>query len=86
VIRIELQVRDDGGMEMVFAPPALIQAIWFQFAQHACEGSQLLRCERCSTPFVVGSRTGRRTSSKWCSNACKVAAYQERQAQKEIAQ
>jgi hypothetical protein len=84
VIRTELRVKDDGGLEMVLAPPSLINALWFQFAQFACSGSQLLRCERCSTPFVVGSKTGRRSSSKWCSNACKVAAYQERQ--KETAQ
>ena len=84
--RTELQLGPEGRPQMVFAPLDLIQAMWFQLAEAACRGSQLLRCERCSTPFVVGSGTGRRSSSKWCSNACKVAAYQERQAQKEIAQ
>jgi hypothetical protein len=78
--RTELQLSTEGRLQMVFAPLDLIQAMWFQLADAACSGSRLLRCERCSTPFVVGSGTGRRSSSKWCSNACKVAAYQERRA------
>jgi hypothetical protein len=84
--RTELQLGTEGRPQMVFAPLDLIQAMYFQLADAACSGSQLLRCERCSTPFVVGSGTGRRSSSKWCSNACKVAAYQERRAPKETAQ
>jgi hypothetical protein len=85
LVRTELRISSDGAIKMVFAPPALAQAMWLQFAEVACSRSQLRRCKRCSTPFVVGSATGRSSSSKWCSNACKVAAYQERQAQKEIA-
>jgi hypothetical protein len=81
LVRIELGATSDGRMEMAFLPPDLIQAMWLQFAQFACSGAQLLRCERCNTPFVVGSGTGRRSTSKWCSNACKVAAFQQRQAQ-----
>jgi hypothetical protein len=85
LVRTEMQIGPEGRPQMVFAPLDLIQAMWLQLAEAACAGSQLLRCERCSQPFVVGPGTGRRGTSKWCSNACKVAAYQERQGQKEVA-
>jgi hypothetical protein len=71
LIRTKLRISGNGAVEMVFAPHALAQAMWLQFAEVASSRSQLRRCERCSTPFVVGSTTGRRRSSKWCSNACK---------------
>lgn len=83
LIRTELRAGGDGRLEMVFAPPDLIQAMWLQLAQFACSGTKLLRCERCNEPFVVGSGTGRRSTSKYCSNACKVAAFKERHAQAE---
>jgi hypothetical protein len=83
LIRTELRPGPDGRLEMVLAPPDLIRALWLQFALFACKQARLLRCERCNTPFVVGSGTGRRGTSKWCSNACKVAAFKEREAQRE---
>jgi hypothetical protein len=75
---IRLQQVAHGGMGVAFVPQSLIQAIWLQFALHASSGAQLMRCERCGTPFTVGTHTGRRNTSKWCSNACKVAAYKQR--------
>jgi hypothetical protein len=80
LIRTELRVGPEGRLQMVFVPPALLQALWLQFALHACSDAKLFRCERCNDLFVVGSGTGRRSTSKWCSNACKVAAFKERQA------
>jgi hypothetical protein len=81
LMRPALRVGAEGRIEMVFEPLDLIQAMWFQLVQSACRGDELLRCERCNQPFVVGSGTGRRSTSKWCSNACKVAAFKERKAQ-----
>jgi hypothetical protein len=80
VIRAELRASQERRPEMVFAPSGLLQAMWLQFGLFACSGAQLLRCERCNEPFVVGPRTGRRSTSKFCSNACKVAAFKERHA------
>jgi hypothetical protein len=80
VIRTELRVGPNERLEMVFAPPDLIQAMWLQFAQFACSQAQLFRCQRCGKPFQVGTGTGRRRTAKFCSNACKVAAFRERHA------
>jgi hypothetical protein len=37
-------------------------------------GSQVMRCAKCGTIFVTGSGTGRRGTSIYCSNRCRVAA------------
>jgi hypothetical protein len=78
LVRTELRVGPEGRVEMVFVPPDLVRAMWFQFAQFACSQAQLFRCERCNEPFIVGAGTGRRKTAKYCSNACKVAAFKER--------
>jgi hypothetical protein len=41
-------------------------------------GSQVSRCSECSTIFVTGSGTGRRGTSRYCSNRCRVAAQRSR--------
>jgi hypothetical protein len=81
LVRPELRVTQEGRLDLVFAPPDLMQAMWLQFALYACSEAKLFRCARCKQPFIVGSGTGRRSTSKWCSNACKVAAFKERKAQ-----
>ena len=77
--RTELRVAPDGKIKMVFAPPGLIQTIWLQLAFAMCADAKLFRCERCGAPFY-GAGTGRRNTSKFSSNACKVAAFKKRQA------
>jgi hypothetical protein len=79
LLRAELRASPDGGMRMVLVPADLIRAMWLQFAGHVCSGTQLFRCVRCNEPFTVGTGTGRRRTALYCSNACKVAAYQARQ-------
>jgi hypothetical protein len=71
--------RTDDGLKPVLVPETLIQAIWLQFALHAASNTKLLSCERCGKPFEVGTGTKRRITAKFCSNACKVAAYKARQ-------
>jgi hypothetical protein len=44
-------------------------------------GSQVMRCSKCGTIFVTGSGTGRRGSSLYCSNRCRVAAQRSRMAE-----
>jgi hypothetical protein len=68
-----------GKVGLVFVPTNLIQFLWLQFALHVGSDAKLLRCERCNAPFRVGPATGRRETAKFCSNACKVAAFRGRQ-------
>lgn len=78
-VRTELRIDASGQLRMVLVPPDLIRAMWLQFAEHVCSGTQLFRCARCDKPFTVGTGTGRRRTAMYCSNACKVAAFQARQ-------
>ena len=48
LIRTELRAGSEGRLELALAPPDLVQAMWFQFAQFACSGAKLFRCERCN--------------------------------------
>lgn len=76
--RMELRIGTEGKLEAVIVPSNLIQAMWIQFLLHAASDTQLFRCERCAEPFAVGSGTKRRRTAKYCSNACKVAAFKAR--------
>jgi len=78
IVHTEFRVGETGRLEMVFVPSDLIQAMWLQFAQFACSEANLFRCERCNEPFIVGTGTGRRSTAKYCSNACRVAAFKDR--------
>ena len=69
-----------GQLELALIPPDLIQAMWLQLAQDACSGARLFRCQRCNAVFVVGTRTGRRSTAKWCSVNCRVEAHREESA------
>jgi hypothetical protein len=77
-MRIKLRARPEGKVETALVPLNLVQFMWLQLGLHAASGAKLLRCERCGVPFQVGTGTGRRDTAKYCSNACKVAAFQRR--------
>ena len=79
LVHVELRMTAEGRLRRVFVPPDLIRAMWCQFAEHVCSGRRLFQCSRCNEPFEVGTGTGRRNTAIYCSNACKVAAYQARQ-------
>lgn len=66
-------------LSSVLVPANLIQFMWLQIAMYAQSNAILLRCDRCASPFLVGTGTGRRDTAKFCSNACKVAAFRQRQ-------
>ena len=68
----------------VLVPASLIQFLWLQFALHAQSDAKLWRCEHCGDPFTVGSGTGRRETAKFCSNACKVAAFRTRHGRRKV--
>jgi hypothetical protein len=80
-LKPQLRHQPRGKVVLVFVPTNLIQFLWLQFALHLGSGAKLLRCERCGSPFTVGTGTGRRETAKFCSNACKVAAFRNRHAQ-----
>jgi hypothetical protein len=73
-LSIQLRRNPDGRLSMILTPPDLLRAMWFQFAQHACSGTHLFRCDWCNNPFVVGTGTKRRSTAKYCSRTCKQAA------------
>lgn len=76
--RLELRLGDDGKLVTVLVPSSLIQAMWIQLMLHAASDAQLFRCEQCGDPFVVGTGTGRRSTAKYCTGACKTAAFKSR--------
>ena len=77
-LRSRLRHEPRGTVALVFQPTNLVQFMWLQFALHIQSKAKLLRCQRCGSPFVVGTGTGRRETAKFCSNACKVAAFRDR--------
>lgn len=50
----------------------------------ALNGQERQRCEHCGKGFITGTGTGRRSSSKYCSKACKIAAFRARELRKEL--
>ena len=77
-LRSELRSHPGGGLYWVFMPRGLLHFLWLQFAEHAVGGTATQRCQWCDKPFETGTMTGRRSSSKFCSNACKLAAFRAR--------
>lgn len=68
-----------GHLDYHLEPSNLIDAIWLQLGLHAMSGATILKCLRCGQPIRVGPGTRRRNTAKYCSNACKVAAFKARQ-------
>ena len=53
----------------------LYQAIWLQFAQTVSNDTSLRHCEWCPTWFAYGPGTGKRKKGRYCSDACRKAAW-----------
>jgi hypothetical protein len=77
-LQFQIVRRTDDELTISMTPPDLRRAMWILFALHACNRTELFRCEHCSKPFIVGTGTGRRSTSKFCSPACTNAAFQEK--------
>jgi hypothetical protein len=77
-VGVKIQCNAESRISYVLVPSGLIDLMWLQFAQHAASEAKLLRCARCSSPIRVGTGTGRRSSSKYCSPACRLAAFKGR--------
>ncbi|HEV3194234.1 MAG TPA: hypothetical protein VGY54_27200 [Polyangiaceae bacterium] len=79
VCRHELRLDPDGRIYRVLVPRNLIHALWMQFAAHVESDAKLVRCGRCGQWFRTGTGMGRRDTAKWCSKACKQAAWAAKQ-------
>jgi hypothetical protein len=79
-LRPELRPRPDGKLGMVWIPVSLLQFLWLQFAEYVGSDTKLFRCEQCNRPFLVGTGTSRRSQAKYCSDACRHAAFRHRRA------
>jgi hypothetical protein len=78
-MQVQLSKSPDGRLTMLLTPPDLLRAMWFQFAQHACSGTELVKCRNCNKPFVVGTGTGRRRTAEYCDKKCGMAAWLAKQ-------
>jgi hypothetical protein len=76
----ELRANAAGSFQRVFVVSNLIDGMWLQLCAHATSGSLLLRCQRCSKPFLVSADTKRRRTRKWCSDRCKMQNYHKKEA------
>lgn len=53
-------IRDSSGrLTLALNLPDLLHGLWYLFALHACNGTQLRQCEHCGTPYMIG--TGQNT-------------------------
>jgi hypothetical protein len=72
----------NSSLRWVLVPPDLIRAMWIMFAYYVSSAAELVRCGNCERPVLVGTATGRRNTRKYCSPACKQAAWKR---QKQVA-
>src|SRR5262249_23246502 len=63
--------------EMIAIPETFLSGLWLQFAQAVAGGKQYARCKECQTWFET-SLPGARKTRMYCSDLCKVKAYQGR--------
>jgi hypothetical protein len=71
---------DHKQLRLAPVPKDLRAALWLQFAQ-AVEGQKTFReCKDCGAWFELSPEVAR-TNRKFCSNACRLRKYRQRQAQ-----
>jgi hypothetical protein len=64
---------DSNGVRIEFVPDDLIDAMRLQLAAAASSGGEdVVMCRECGQPFTRGPGTGRRSDSRFCSNAHKI--------------
>lgn len=70
----QLLLTDTDKRMLFIQPQSLAGAIWLRFALALDEGRRLVMCENCGNVY----QPKRPNASKWCSAACKQAAYRDR--------
>lgn len=73
----------DGKHRLFFRPDSLADFMAIESAVALDVGATMTRCAHCSTAFLVGPLTGRRSHATYCSDRCRVAAMRARNAAKE---
>ena len=68
-------VDDPMRAALYLRPVSLHGAMWGQFMEAMADNAQLRRCAQCPSWIVYGPKTGRRESAKFCSSACRRAAW-----------
>jgi hypothetical protein len=69
--------RTTGALAQRFEPPALLDALWQQFAVAITEGKTYQQCPACSKWFEL-SPSLNRADKRFCSDACRTRAYRQR--------
>ncbi len=65
-------------MELGLVPETLRGALWFQFARTIAGNKHHFQCAYCERWIELAPGTMRR-SRRFCSDACRVKAYRQRQ-------
>jgi hypothetical protein len=63
---------------LALKPESLFAFMVLEAAMVAANGARLAACEHCGKFFLTGHLTGRRSSAKYCSDRCRVAAMRKR--------
>jgi hypothetical protein len=61
----------DAG-RMVITLPNVFSFMLMEVAMAADAGARLVSCKRCGDVFLIGARTHRRSTAKYCSDKCRV--------------
>ena len=67
-------LNQDGIPRLRMEPKNLIAALWLQLALYVTEQKRGRQCEMCGKWFEIG-QDAKQKNSKYCSNACRCAAY-----------
>lgn len=67
-----------GRPRLALRPESLFAFMVLEAAMVAANGARLAACEHCGKFFLTGHLTGRRSSAKYCSDRCRVAAMRKR--------
>lgn len=72
---------EGGQSRMVMHPKSLNQFMCMEIAVAATNGVSMRMCDHCGKLFFTGPLTGRRSTAKFCSDRCRVAAMRKRNAE-----
>ncbi|MCH7775749.1 MAG: hypothetical protein IH878_04295 [Gemmatimonadetes bacterium] len=72
-------VDDPMRAALYLRPVSLHGAMWAQLMEAMADNAQLRRCAQCPSWIIYGPKTGRRESAKFCSSACRRAAWKAKQ-------
>jgi hypothetical protein len=71
-----------GTPRLLLKSDSLLSFMLMETAMVVANGVRLAECEQCSTLFLTGPMTGRRSHARFCSDRCRVAAMRARNAER----